>query len=89
MADINVVDVELGFWDWFAKIIEKGTFLRLKVLNHKDITEEDYDLLREHFRIWYYGRHPLYQAKTEQKVEVVMQNTLFGDNDIYIRHYTL
>lgn len=32
--------VELDPWSWFVQVIQKGTFLQLKVLNHKDISED-------------------------------------------------
>ena len=69
--------VELSFWEWIAKICERLTFARLTVLDHKDIKETDYDLLKILFKPYYLGEYPIYVVKPELIVENVKQQDLF------------
>ena len=68
---------ELDAWNWMAKVNEKLTFLRLKCLNKKDITDDDYALLKILYRVWYDGEYPLYVTKMEGTAENVSQQVLF------------
>jgi len=70
-------ETELDYWSWCAKITEKLTFMRLKVGDRKDIAEDDYELLRVLFPIWYKGEFPLYQTKMEGVPPPVTQSTIF------------
>ena len=76
----GIEKVELGFWEWCGKIAEKLTFIRLKVNDHKDISEDDYDLLRVLHKTHYNGEYPVFQSKMEGEQTIVMQNSLFDDN---------
>jgi hypothetical protein len=69
--------VELDPWSWFVQVIQKGTFLQLKVLNHKDISEDEELLLRELYRVYWEGRYPIYQTQAVGTAETVKQNELF------------
>jgi hypothetical protein len=71
-------EVEIGAWEWLAKVNEKLTFLRLKVLDHKEIADSDYELLRIFFKIWSTGEYPLYVTRMEGVAEKTCQNTLFN-----------
>ena len=73
--------VELEAWDWIAKITEKLTFIRLRVNEGVDITDEDYDILKMMFRLQWEGRHQLYLSKPDIKDETAEQQGLFGQND--------
>jgi hypothetical protein len=73
----DVIQVELGAWDWMAKIIEKMTLIRLSVIDHKEIKEEDYPLLKIFFRIWDNGEFPLYETKVDKVAETACQKDLF------------
>ena len=75
---MTVENVELGYWDWTAKITERLTFLRLKTLDHKDISEDDYELLKVLFPIWYNGEYPLFVSKMEGSTPSVTQTNLFN-----------
>jgi len=71
---------ELGFLDWVAKMNEKITFVLLNLKEHREITEDDYSLMKMWFGRWRCGEHPLYQAKMEGTVETVVQQGLFSAN---------
>lgn len=73
------VETELGAWDWLAKVNEKLTFLRLSILERKEITDQDYEFLKPFYGIWWRGELPLYQTKLDLPVELSTQNTLFAD----------
>jgi hypothetical protein len=68
---------ELKAWDWYKKINERLTFLILKVQDHKDIAESDYDLLRVLYPIWRNQEYPLYVSKMEGESQNVTQASLF------------
>ncbi len=72
-----VEEQELGFWDWCAKICERLTFARLTVLDHKDIKESDYDLLKVLFKPYFMGEYPIFVVKPELIVENGKQQNLF------------
>jgi hypothetical protein len=76
MADEQV---ELSFWEWVAKVTEKLTFCRLKILDRKDISEDDYTLLKMMFLPYYRGEYPLYVTKPDLMPESVTQKSLFDD----------
>jgi hypothetical protein len=71
--------IELEAWDWMAKVTERLTFLRLRVLDHRDITDEDYCLLKILYRTWWNGEYPITAVKMEGITESVIQNSLFSD----------
>ena len=71
---------ELRAWDWIAKMAEKITFIRLNTLECRDITEEDYEILKIWYKQWWLGTHPLFQTKMDCKVENVSQADLFTAN---------
>ena len=77
MAELE--SVELEAWNWIAKVNERITFIRLNVLDGRDITEGDYDLLKVLFRAYHNGEHPLFKTKLEGIAESSVQNTLFSD----------
>jgi hypothetical protein len=71
---------ELDAWNWFGKVVEKATFIRLSVLDKRDISEADYDLLKVFYKIWHNGEYPLYQNKMEGSDTTAIQQPLFPDN---------
>lgn len=75
-----VEQAELEFWEWASKVAEKLLFLRLKVQDHKDITEDDHALLKALFPVWYNGEYMLCQAKIEGERQSVTQINLFSAN---------
>jgi hypothetical protein len=72
--------VELQPWDWLAKVTERLTFIRLKVMDHKEIDENDYDLLRVFYGVYWRGEYPIYQTQAVGTVETSVQTGLFADN---------
>jgi hypothetical protein len=70
---------ELDAWEWVGKVAEKVTFIRLNAIEHRDISEEDYDLLKVLYKIWWNGEHPYYKACMSTTVENVIQGGLFTD----------
>ena len=79
MGEMETVSIELGFWDWIGKVVEKLTFARLNVADHREISEEDYALLKTLFRPYHNGEYQIFQSKMEGIVETVIQNSLFTD----------
>ena len=77
----EVVTEELECWEWLAKVTERLTFLRLKVLDHKDITEDDNELLRAMFKVWHNGEYPIYMTKSPKVAESAEQVSLFTQED--------
>lgn len=78
MAEENVVQVELDFWGWLARVSEKTTFLRLLVSEHRDVSEDDLCLLKILYRIWYDGEYPIYKASFDLPCQTVTQTDLFS-----------
>ena len=78
MAEENVVQVELDFWAWLARISEKTTFLRLLVAEHRDVSEDDLCLLKILYKIWYDGEYPIYKASFDLPCQSVTQADLFS-----------
>ena len=70
---------ELEALEWIIKLNEKVTLLLLKIKDHSDITEEDYDILKLWHRSWWLGLHPLYRTCVEAKTETAVQGGLFDD----------
>ena len=70
---------ELQAWDWVGKVAEKVTFIRLKAIEHRDISEEDYELLKVLYRVWWNGEHPYYKACMSTTDETATQGGLFSD----------
>ena len=77
----EVVTEELECWEWLAKVTERLTFLRLKVLDHKDITEDDNELLRAMFKVWHNGEYPIFAIKSAVSTEKARQSDLFSEED--------
>jgi len=72
---------ELSFLEWAAKITEKCTFILLKIKDHIDLSEEEWEYLRYEFGKWHRGEYPLYQTKMDGSNEQTCQNTLNFDNN--------
>jgi hypothetical protein len=77
-----MVNIELEFWDWFSKIIEKGTFIRKRVIDKKDITDDDYSLFKPFFKIWRNGEYPLYANKLDIIAESAVQIDIFDSTTV-------
>lgn len=75
-----MVDVELDYWSWLARITERLTFIRLNVIEHREISDSDYDLLRVLFKPWNNGEYPLFATKPIKSEETSVQIGLFAEN---------
>jgi len=73
-----VENFELKFFDWIGKVTERLTFIRLKVADGKDITEEDYALLEALHPIHFYGEYPIYATRMAGTEEKAVQVGLFA-----------
>ncbi len=73
---------ELQAWDWIGKVGEKITFIRLNAIEHRDISEDDYELLKVLYKVYWMGEHPYYQVKMNTTDEKVTEQGLFGQNDM-------
>jgi hypothetical protein len=70
-------EIEVDYWQWCARVTEKLTFMRLKVADRKDISDEDYSLLKALYPVWYNGNYPIYQTKMEGTAVSITQASLF------------
>ena len=80
---MDTEQVPLEFWDWIAKVGEKLLFLRLKALDHKDLTEDDYHLQKVLYKVYDNGDYPLHMTKLPQVEETASQNGLFTELNYY------
>lgn len=71
-------ETELDAWSWIGKVGEKITFIRLNAIEHRDISEDDYELLKVLYRIWWNGEHPYYKACMSTTDETATQGGLFA-----------
>ena len=72
-------EVELDYWkEWIPKITERLTLILIKAQNGRDISEDDYELLRVLFKIYDNGELPLYRSKPNIAAEIAVQNDLFS-----------
>jgi hypothetical protein len=71
--------VELNYWDWVARLTEKMTFVRLKVADHKEISDDDYYLLECLHKLYFNGDYPLYQTKLDLTEEKAVSQGLFDN----------
>lgn len=70
---------ELEEWEWIGKIVEKATFIRLNTIEHRDISEEDYELLKILYKLWWNGEFPYYKTCMSTTDETAIQGGLFSD----------
>jgi hypothetical protein len=68
------------FIDWLPRISEKLQFILLNIKENRDISEEDYALLRVLHKAWFFGEYPLYKTQLAIKEELSVQQGLFADN---------
>ena len=71
---------ELNFLEYAKAFNQKLTFALLKINDCKDITEEEELLLKEVFRIQWFGNYPLYVTKLTLSEETSTQQGLFCQN---------
>jgi len=74
------IEIELDAMEWLTQINQKLTFILLNIKEKRDISEDDYDILRFLHKDWFTGEHPLYKVQTTQAVETSVQQGLFADN---------
>ncbi len=56
----KMTGVELTYRKWLARVNEKLLFILMSIKEKKEISEQDYELLRAMHRAWYLGWHPIY-----------------------------
>ena len=73
---------ELTFPRWLAKITERQTFILLNIKEKRDISEDDYALLRALHRLWFMGDYPVYthELLNATKPSEITQTGLFDNN---------
>lgn len=74
---MDLCSEELDYWGWALKINERLTFLILKVKDRREISEDEYQLLRVLYPVWWDGHYPLYQTKMEGIAVSTTQASLF------------
>lgn len=79
MTTESVQRVELEGWNYVLKYQERLHFICLNVQNRKEITDEDYSLLRTVFKIAYDGEYPLYENRLDLPLTNAEQVGLFAD----------
>lgn len=72
---------ELKYRRWLAKVVEKLTLIQLSILDKRDITDKDYELLEAMHRMYELGWYPLYahDCMTVEVDKVAVEQTLFDD----------
>jgi len=76
---MTVENVELGLLDWTAKITERVTFILLNIKDKREITEDDYAILKVLHKVWYNGEHPLYKTIMDGDCHSVTQTNWITD----------
>jgi len=74
-------EVELNFWkEWVPKLTEKLTLILIKAQEGKDISEDDYELLRVlHNCVYEQGELTLIHPKRSAVSEIVIEGNPFPD----------
>lgn len=80
MTTEQIVQRELDRWQWMCKKNEKFTNIIDRVNNHRDLSEEDWDLLRVEFGVYEDGAFPLYQSVLDLKRQNVTEVGLFASD---------
>ena len=73
----KMCEEELQAWEWLKKVNERLTFIILKVQDRKEISEQDWDLLRVFYPLWYNQEYPFYATKMEGVSQSVTQASIF------------
>jgi hypothetical protein len=73
---------ELKFIDYAKTFNQKLTFALLKIGDCKEISEEEELLLKEVFRIQWFGNYPLFVTKLALEQQTVSQTGLFDCNSV-------
>ena len=73
---------ELKFIDYAKTFNQKLTFALLKIGDCKEITEEEELLLKEVFRMQWFGYYPLYVTKLSLSQETTTQTGLFDSKNV-------
>lgn len=73
---------ELTFKKWLEKVNERLTFFLLGIKEHKDMIEQNREMLDMLHRDWYYGEYPIYVHENAfiKKDETAVEQILFGQN---------
>lgn len=79
MGEEIIIRQELEGWDYIVKFSEKLHFICLNVLNKKEITDDDYALLKPVFLTWHRGEYLLYENKLGLTPQIVTEAGLFAD----------
>ena len=72
--------IEVKYNEWLAKVTEKLMFYQLKKKEHKEITEEDYDLLYMMYKRYRNGEFQIFRHVPDVTAETTEQGFLFTDN---------
>lgn len=75
---MSTTETELDYLEWLKLVNQKLTLAILKISDHTDISEEDYELLRVQHKLWYNGEYPLYRQKGIVSEETAVQTGLFA-----------
>lgn len=73
---------ELKFIDYAKTFNQKLTFALLKIGDCKEISEEEELLLKELYRIQWFGNYPLFVTKLSLAQETTTQTGLFDSNAV-------
>jgi hypothetical protein len=76
---MSTEEKELLFIEWLTKVNETLTITLLKVNDKIDITEDNYELLRALYRLYYNGEYLLYKTQGQLIDETAVQQGLFSE----------
>jgi len=79
-------EVELEYWandklEWLLKVSERLTLILLSIKEKRDISEEDYDILKVFHHIYSMGLVQFFRSKPNLSDEMALQQGLFGQVD--------
>ena len=74
-----MIEVELEPLEWIIKVNEKLTLIIRKIMDNKDLSEDEWELLRIWWTVQYNGEYPLYKKVIDEPSQTVTQIGLFSD----------
>jgi hypothetical protein len=71
---------ELSYWEWVSKMCERLTIIQLSVNNHKDLSDQDWDIVEQLHEYWWRGDIPFFKTVPDIKAEETIQQGLFEES---------
>jgi hypothetical protein len=88
----KIIQKEMPFQRWFAKILERGQIIQLSIKEKMEIKEDDWEIIRTFHRMHALGYMPMYDnipIEIDETSQNVTQQSLFSDNQADNTHKRL